>query len=221
MHKNNMFRMRKTWAAALFAIAVALLCFVLFRESREQGIEGWTPVNEALQEAIGSLASPSGVKGEERQAAADLTAGQGTDQSTGQPAVQPSQPPSQTLDDPSDPISDQAASQSSSQASDSSLSQPPNPISSQTPSPASSDPAAEAVEDAPREAGPGTLDLNRATEADLDALPGIGPSKAKAILAHRDKIGGFRRVEQLLDVKGIGPKVFEHLSGLVHVAAAK
>ncbi len=170
MHKNNMFRMRKTWAAALFAIAVALLCFVLFRESREQGIEGWTPVNEALQEAIGSLASPSGVEGEERQAAADLTAGQGTDQSTDQP------------------------------------SQPPNPISSQTPSPASSSPAAEAGEDAPREASPGTLDLNRATEADLDALPGIGPSKAKAILAHRDKIGGFRRVEQLLDVKGIGPK---------------
>ncbi|WP_391571157.1 ComEA family DNA-binding protein [Cohnella sp.] len=185
MHKNNMFRMRKTWAAALFAIAVALLCFVLFRESREQGIEGWTPVNEALQEAIGSLASSLGVEGEERQAAADLTAGQGTDQSTDQP------------------------------------SQPPNPISSQMSSPASSSPAAEAGEEAPREVGPGTLDLNRATEADLDALPGIGPSKAKAILAHRDKIGGFRRVEQLLDVKGIGPKVFEHLSGLVHVAAAK
>ncbi|RED64297.1 ComEA family DNA-binding protein [Cohnella phaseoli] len=185
MHKNNMFRMRKTWAAALFAIAVALLCFVLFRESREQGIEGWTPVNEALQEAIGSLASPSEVEGEERQAAADLTAGQGTDQSTDQP------------------------------------SQPPSPISSQTPSPASSSPAAEVGEETPREASPGTLDLNRATEADLDALPGIGPSKAKAILAHRDKIGGFRRVEQLLDVKGIGPKVFEHLSGLVHVAAAK
>ncbi len=217
MHKNNMFRMRKTWAAALFAIAVALLCFVLFRESREQGIEGWTPVNEALQEAIGSLASPSGVEGEERQAAADLTAGQGTDQSTDQP----SQPPSQPSDDPSDSLSDQAASQSPSQASDPSLSQPPNPISSQTPSPASSSPAAEAGEEAPREASPGTLDLNRATEADLDALPGIGPSKAKAILAHRDKIGGFRRVEQLLDVKGIGPKVFEHLSGLVHVAAAK
>ncbi len=217
MHKNNMFRMRKTWAAALFAIAVALLCFVLFRESREQGIEGWTPVNEALQEAIGSLASPSGVEGEERQAAADLTAGQGTDQSTDQP----SQPPSQLSDDPSDSLSDQAASQSPSQASDPPLSQPPNPISSQTSSPASSSPAAEAGEEAPREVGPGTLDLNRATEADLDALPGIGPSKAKAILAHRDKIGGFRRVEQLLDVKGIGPKVFEHLSGLVHVAAAK
>ncbi len=217
MHKNNMFRMRKTWAAALFAIAAALLCFVLFRESREQGIEGWTPVNEALQEAIGSLASSSGVEGEERQAAADLTAGQGTDQSTGQPAVQPGQSPSQPSDDPSDPLSDQAASQSPSHGSAPPLSQP----SSQTPSPASSGHAVEAGEEAPREAGPGTLDLNRATEAELDALPGIGPSKAKAILAHRDKIGGFRRVEQLLDVKGIGPKVFEHLSGLVHVAAAK
>jgi len=68
---------------------------------------------------------------------------------------------------------------------------------------------------------PGKLDLNKATQADLEALPGIGPSKAKAILSHRDKIGGFRRVEQLLDVKGIGPKMFERLSPLVSVPANK
>lgn len=207
MHNNNMFRTRKTFAAALFAIAFALLCIAFVRESRQQGIEGWTPVNEALKEAIGSLASPSVDK--EKEVAADLATKQGIDLSTDQPTSQLSQTTSQLSDDPLGQLPDPTSNQSSSHVSD------------PTSSPASTDSASENVEEAPRDTAPGTLDLNRATEADLDALPGIGPSKAKAILAHRDKIGGFRKVEQLLDVKGIGPKVFEHLSSLVHVAAAK
>lgn len=55
------------------------------------------------------------------------------------------------------------------------------------------------------------LDLNAATQAQLEDLPGIGPSKAKAIIAYRDRKGGFRSVDDLLQVKGIGPKMFEKL----------
>jgi competence protein ComEA len=64
----------------------------------------------------------------------------------------------------------------------------------------------------------GLLDLNTATLEQLDKLPGIGESKAKAILDYRLKKGRFKRVEELMDVKGIGEKMFEKLKGLVYVA---
>ncbi len=51
--------------------------------------------------------------------------------------------------------------------------------------------------------------LNTATKQDLISLDGIGEVKAEAILAYRRQIGKFTSVEQLLDVKGIGPKTLE------------
>jgi competence protein ComEA len=57
--------------------------------------------------------------------------------------------------------------------------------------------------------------LNRATAAQLEQLPGIGPSKAQAILELRSKLGGFTAPEQLLEVKGIGPKTFDKLRSLI------
>jgi competence protein ComEA len=59
------------------------------------------------------------------------------------------------------------------------------------------------------------LDLNRATQQQLESLPGIGPVLAKAILDHRAKIGRFASVEQLLDVSGIGPTTLARLRPLV------
>jgi len=50
------------------------------------------------------------------------------------------------------------------------------------------------------------LDLNLAGAAEWERLPGIGPATAKAILAKRIACNGFRRIEDLLEVKGIGPK---------------
>lgn len=52
----------------------------------------------------------------------------------------------------------------------------------------------------------GRVILNTATEADLRKLPGIGKNKAKAIVEQRTKMGRFRRIEDLLRVKGIGPR---------------
>ncbi len=63
----------------------------------------------------------------------------------------------------------------------------------------------------------GPLDLNTADEAALDALPGIGPATAKAIVEHRTKIGRFTSVDQLLDVRGIGEAKLEELRPLVRV----
>jgi competence protein ComEA len=55
------------------------------------------------------------------------------------------------------------------------------------------------------------LDLNRATEAELEELPGIGPATAAAIVAHRQANGPFGSVDALLDVRGIGPAKLEQL----------
>lgn len=57
---------------------------------------------------------------------------------------------------------------------------------------------------------PQTVDINSATAESLDAvLLGVGPAKARAIVAYRSKYGAFRRVEELLEVKGIGKSLLE------------
>jgi competence protein ComEA len=61
----------------------------------------------------------------------------------------------------------------------------------------------------------GPLDLNRATAAELDGLPGVGPATAAAIIAHRDQNGPFGSVDDLLKVRGIGPAKLDAIRGLV------
>jgi len=55
------------------------------------------------------------------------------------------------------------------------------------------------------------VSLNRATAAELDALPGIGPSTAASIVEYRTAHGPFGSVDELLDVRGIGPAKLEQL----------
>jgi competence protein ComEA len=61
------------------------------------------------------------------------------------------------------------------------------------------------------------IDLNSATVAQLDALPGIGPATAQAIVAYRAQRGSFRSVDELLEVRGIGEARLEQLRPLVRV----
>lgn len=63
----------------------------------------------------------------------------------------------------------------------------------------------------------GTVNLNRASRAELEALPGVGPATAEAIVAYRESRGGFASVDELLKVKGIGPKKMEALRKVVSV----
>ncbi|MFZ9629474.1 MAG: ComEA family DNA-binding protein [Ilumatobacteraceae bacterium] len=63
----------------------------------------------------------------------------------------------------------------------------------------------------------GPLDLNVATAAELETLPGIGPTTAAAIVAYRDLHGPFSSVDDLADVAGIGPSKLEAIRGLVTV----
>jgi competence protein ComEA len=61
------------------------------------------------------------------------------------------------------------------------------------------------------------VDLNAATPEQLDSLPGVGPATAAAIVAHRQEIGRYTSVEELLDVRGIGPAKLDALRPLVTV----
>ncbi|ASS96154.1 helix-hairpin-helix domain-containing protein [Peribacillus simplex] len=57
----------------------------------------------------------------------------------------------------------------------------------------------------------GLVNLNTATQEDLETLTGIGPSKANAILEYRETVGKFKEVDELKKVTGIGDKTFERL----------
>ncbi|PSL41231.1 competence protein ComEA [Planomicrobium soli] len=69
----------------------------------------------------------------------------------------------------------------------------------------------------PTLAGETLVNLNTATEEELMTLPGIGPSKAAAIITHRTDKGSFLKVEDLKEVSGIGDKTFEKLAELIKV----
>jgi len=64
-----------------------------------------------------------------------------------------------------------------------------------------------------------TQDLNRATAAELDALPGIGPVLAGRIVDRRLRTGPYRHVDDLLEVPGIGLRLLDRLRPLVTVDA--
>lgn len=61
------------------------------------------------------------------------------------------------------------------------------------------------------------ININQATQSELETLPGIGPSKARAILDYRAIIGSFQTIEEIKQVKGIGEKTFEKLKPLIAV----
>jgi competence ComEA-like helix-hairpin-helix protein len=60
-----------------------------------------------------------------------------------------------------------------------------------------------------------TVNVNTATAADLERLPGVGPVLARRIVEHREAKGLFRQLDDLLQVKGIGPRLFSRLKPLL------
>jgi competence protein ComEA len=79
---------------------------------------------------------------------------------------------------------------------------------------------AQAAAPAAEKAAP-VINLNTASAADLGSLPGIGAKMAERIVEYRQKNGPFKKIEDLMNVKGIGEKAFLKIKSRLTVAAPK
>jgi len=71
-----------------------------------------------------------------------------------------------------------------------------------------------------KEASTAIVNLNTATAAQLETLPGVGPKTAERILEYRQKNGSFKKIEELMNVKGIGEKSFLKMKDRLAVGSA-
>jgi competence protein ComEA len=65
------------------------------------------------------------------------------------------------------------------------------------------------------------VNLNTATVEQLATIPGVGPKMAERIIDYRQKNGGFKKVEDLMNVSGVGEKSFLKMKPLITVTAPK
>lgn len=67
----------------------------------------------------------------------------------------------------------------------------------------------------------GVVNLNSATVAEIASLPGIGPKTADLVVQYRQKNGPFKKIEEIMNVRGVGEKSFLKIKDRLTVAAAK
>jgi len=77
--------------------------------------------------------------------------------------------------------------------------------------------ALQAPSEQPRTGGTPAININTASQSELEKLPGVGAGLAERIIAHRQQYGPFRRPEQLMMVRGISDRKFRELRPLIVV----
>lgn len=171
-------------AASLFIVTAVVLLAAAFMEPKRSDTGNWAPLNEAVEEAISALEASDEGTGERQANIVKSTSG---------------------ADDKSDRVGNSdAPTQEPAQPAKEAVLEADTAGAEAIPSDAAIDPEAESEADET-----GKLDINRATAAELDALKGIGPAKAQAIIEDRDKNGKYASVDDLLRVKGIGEKLLQ------------
>ncbi len=63
-----------------------------------------------------------------------------------------------------------------------------------------------------------SININTATQAQLERLPGIGPILAESVILYRQRTGGFKNIEEIKNVKGIGDKKFEKIKNIIIIS---
>lgn len=207
MTKETALNKNRMLIFVMLAAGGALLAYALFHSSSQSTIPGWEPVNASLEKALATTNPSSSQK-------TNKVTSQ-TEPSVSSAAASPTAQ-SSPLTGSNHLASGSPNDNSSTQA----------PSATKDPALTSKDPASTSTEAASAStstssAASNLLDLNQATQAQLETLPGIGPSKALAIITYREQHNGYQSVEQLLKVKGIGPKMLARISPLVQASPTK
>jgi competence protein ComEA len=74
---------------------------------------------------------------------------------------------------------------------------------------------------AAKPAATGPININTASAAELEGLPGVGPKMAARIIEYRQKNGPFKKIEDVMNVRGLGEKNFLKVKGQLTVGAPK
>lgn len=184
---------------------VALLGFLLFTRLYDAGEwEPFSAVNDEVKSLLASDWAGSADKGQSLN-----SGGEGGSQAPN-PSAAPDatgKPAGMTSDSDSQAAAVEDSNGTSAAQAPNAGSPPPNgvnPGSTHQPSAVSADSS--------------LIDINTASVTELTALPGIGPSKANAIVTYRQQNQGFKSINDLMEVKGIGQKTFEKLKDLITVS---
>ncbi|MBN2983263.1 ComEA family DNA-binding protein [Cohnella algarum] len=211
---------RKT-AVVAAAAAVLLLGFALSQPTKNGELPEWQPVNGAVAKSLDVLRNGEASE-QGNPPASPLVAAAATEKEPGAPA---SPDNSSSGTDPeaagSQALSEGAASQpaDSAEAGARPAAAANSPTSAGGTDVKPSEDSAAAGEQAAPAVVSGRMNINAATAEQLDELPGIGPSKANAIVEYREANGRFKTVEELKNVKGIGDKLFADIRDWVAIGA--